>query len=255
MLANNLYPNYIIMAFKCSVFVLVLAVIGVQSEQVPQDSYLDALKKTQEADGIHGERFVIIAVVICSTQFEILWWFLQNFLFFGIKDSRVAREDFSSSGYPDNSLGLTSGYDYTPKSQYGPPSSQYGPPSTEYSTGFGPSAPYPPSSYGHSVYGPPKPINMYNFAGPPQPHNLPTEHWLLDKLKFKLDLFTIGKLLLKLIIFKKIIKFIAIICLLLWLPKFQTKHMKMEDTVDAEDDEDEDDDEDRRRQFGRSHRK
>lgn len=92
---------------------------------------------------------------------------------------------------------------------------------------------------------------MYNYAGPTHAYNLPDEHWLFDKLKFKLDIFTIGKLLLKLIIFKKIIKFIAIICLLLWLPKFQSKHMKMEDMDDDDkDDDDDDDDDDRRRQFG-----
>lgn len=36
-----------------------------------------------------------------------------------------------------------------------------------------------------------------------------------------MDFFTIGKILLKLIIFKKIVKFIALICLLLFLPKLQ----------------------------------
>lgn len=52
-------------------------------------------------------------------------------------------------------------------------------------------------------------------------------HWLLDKFKFKLDLFTIGKILIKLIIFKKIVKFIALICLLLFLPRLQTKPLNV----------------------------
>lgn len=71
-------------------------------------------------------------------------------------------------------------------------------------------------------------------------HSAPRdEHWLLDKFKFKLDLFTIGKILLKLIIFKKIIKFIALICLLLFLPKLQTKHMNFMDLLGGGDDSDE----------------
>lgn len=167
---------------------------------------------------------------------------------FVVKD-RTARDDYSSGGFSDNSIGLTSGYDYTPKhNEYGPPS-----------TGYGSPAPYPPTSYGSypsgpaPVYGPPKPINMYNYAGPPHAYNLPGEHWLLDKLKFKLDLFTIGKILIKLIIFKKIIKFIALICLLLWLPKFQSKHMKMEDEDEDEVEDDDDDDDDRRRALNRDY--
>lgn len=163
-----------------------------------------------------------------------------RFVFPSFQDSRVARDDYSAS-YSDNSLGLTSGYDYNPKPEYGPPpSTSYGAPS------YGPPTSYYPSAPGS--YGAPKPINMYNYAGPPHAYNLPGEHWLLDKLKFKLDLFTIGKILLKLIIFKKIIKFIALICLLLFLPKLQSKHMKMEDLVGSNDEDDDDDD--RRRQFG-----
>lgn len=71
-------------------------------------------------------------------------------------------------------------------------------------------------------------------------HSAPRdEHWLLDKFKFKLDLFTIGKILLKLIIFKKIVKFIALIGLLLFLPKLQTKHMGFMDLLAGGDDSDE----------------
>lgn len=88
----------------------------------------------------------------------------------------------------------------------------YGPP-----TSYGPSAPIygPPSAYG--------PPTGYFRHGPPkyyavQHHRTPRD-WLLDKLHFKLDLVTIGKIILKLIIFKKIVKFIAILCLLLFLPK------------------------------------
>uniref|UniRef100_A0A182JNS6 Uncharacterized protein n=1 Tax=Anopheles christyi TaxID=43041 RepID=A0A182JNS6_9DIPT len=112
----------------------------------------------------------------------------------------------------------SSSYDYSvPSNSYGPPTSTgnelYQPaPHKEY----GPPPPKP-------VYGPPKPI----YGPPPPPpsgpvtHGMPyfsPENWLLSKLKFKFDLFTIGKILLKLVIFKKIVKFIALLCLLFFIP-------------------------------------
>ncbi|XP_055711902.1 uncharacterized protein LOC129806748 [Phlebotomus papatasi] len=103
-------------------------------------------------------------------------------------------------------------------------------PRDDLSPGYEPVKPIygPPTSYGPSapVYGPPSaygPPTGYFRHGPPkyyavQHHRTPRD-WLLDKLHFKLDLVTIGKIILKLIIFKKIVKFIAILCLLLFLPK------------------------------------
>ena len=44
-----------------------------------------------------------------------------------------------------------------------------------------------------------------------------------DKLKFKLDLFTIGKIILKLVIFKKVVSLIAILCLLMFIPTLKHK--------------------------------
>lgn len=55
---------------------------------------------------------------------------------------------------------------------------------------------------------------------------------ILDKLKFKIDLFTIGKIILKLIIFKKIVALIAILCLLLFLPSL--KHKETESSSSGE---------------------
>ncbi|XP_052890444.1 uncharacterized protein LOC128298712 [Anopheles moucheti] len=122
---------------------------------------------------------------------------------------RISRGDYNI--VPSNS------YDY------GVPTGSYGPPT---STGNELYQPAPHKEYGtppKPVYGPPKPI-----YGPPQPpptgpvsHGMPyfsPEHWLLSKLKFKFDLFTIGKILLKLVIFKKIVKFIALLCLLFFIP-------------------------------------
>lgn len=123
----------------------------------------------------------------------------------------------SSYGPPSSSYGPLSSSYGPPSSSYGPPSSSYGPPSFSYH--------YGPPSYG-------RPVNVFNYGPVPQKfpiiHSAPRdEHWLFDKFKFKLDLFTIGKILIKLIIFKKIIKFIALICLLLFLPKLQTKQMNI----------------------------
>lgn len=118
---------------------------------------------------------------------------------------------FSSGGgvYPSGS----GGYDYNNNNinpVYGPPI--YGPPQQAY----GP-PPLPPSGYGAplgpSGYGYPSGYGQMGYGLP--------GHWLLDKLKLKLDIFTVGKILLKLLIFKKIVKFFAIICLLLFLPKLK----------------------------------
>lgn len=181
--------------------------------------------------------------------------------------------------YKENRISSHPGYSYhPPSSEYGPPSSEYGPPSSEYgppitseygapassygppSSSYGPPSPSygspPSSSYGPPSHPPfdlhygPRPINVYNYGPSPQKfpivHSAPrVEHWLLDKFKFKLDLFTIGKILLKLIIFKKIIKFIALICLLLFLPRLQNKHMNIVDMLAGGDESEEEPEEKR----------
>lgn len=69
-------------------------------------------------------------------------------------------------------------------------------------------------------YGPPS----YPPQEPPPPYGMPHAliggilSELLEKLKFKINLFTFGKLLLKLVLFKKLVSFIAVICLLLFIP-------------------------------------
>ncbi|XP_058974951.1 uncharacterized protein LOC101894624 isoform X2 [Musca domestica] len=118
---------------------------------------------------------------------------------------------FQSSHLSDTDSGSDfGGYNYSPPNdiQYLPPSTPapvYGPPAPIY----GPPAP---------VYGPPQ----TNFYKPLQfPHHPRDQFTLLEKLKTKVNLFTIGKIILKLLIFKKIIKFIGVICLLLFLPKLK----------------------------------
>lgn len=107
-------------------------------------------------------------------------------------------DDFGAT-YP------SAGYDYKP---YGPPPAQspsYGPPHPTY----GP----PP----HFSSPPPHHHHMYPVYGPP-PTQAARGDWLWDKFHFKFDLLTVGKILLKLLIFKKIVKFIGVICLLMFLP-------------------------------------
>ncbi|XP_049282102.1 uncharacterized protein LOC125763254 [Anopheles funestus] len=121
-------------------------------------------------------------------------------------------------------------YNIVPSSsyEYSVPSGNYGPPTA---TGNELYQPAPHKEYGlppKPVYGPPKPIYGPPAPYPPPPpppgpvsHGMPyfsPENWLLSKLKFKFDLFTVGKILLKLVIFKKIVKFIALLCLLFFLP-------------------------------------
>lgn len=121
-----------------------------------------------------------------------------------------------SYGTPEPSYGTPSPNYGSPTSNYGPPANSYGPPEPNHHVPapvYGPpSIPQPAPSYA--------PVPIY-FKPVPYPHYL-HDHWpLLAKLKAKLNLFTIGKLLLKLVIFKKVIKFISFICLLLILPKLK----------------------------------
>lgn len=103
----------------------------------------------------------------------------------------------------------------TPAKEYGTPSSQYGSPSPQYGT---PSAQYgtPSTQYGtpSTQYGTPTQQNGYSYG---DPYAAPDTHSALSPLGDKLGL--IFKILLKVLIFKLIVKFIAVICVLLFLPK------------------------------------
>ncbi|KAL4716179.1 hypothetical protein ACJJTC_013956 [Scirpophaga incertulas] len=119
-------------------------------------------------------------------------------------------------GPPSSSYGLPSNSYAPPSSNYGPPSSSYGPPAPIYgppAQTYGPPAP---------IYGPPKPIAP--VYGPPLkpsygiPYTAPALGFL-DKLSLKLDILTIAKLLLKFLIFKKLVTMLAVVCMLLVIPK------------------------------------
>ncbi|GLV31936.1 hypothetical protein CBL_07695 [Carabus blaptoides fortunei] len=106
------------------------------------------------------------------------------------------------------------------------PGQEYGPPGHGY-----PETPYPPPAhYGAPMYGPPAHGPSYPSPFLGMPHAM---LGLLDKFHLKLDIFTVLKIILKLVIFKKIVSFIAILCLLLFIPKF-----KMSKGGDEDDDAD-----------------
>ncbi|XP_055848129.1 uncharacterized protein LOC129913459 [Episyrphus balteatus] len=151
-----------------------------------------------------------------------------------------------NSQHPSELYGPPPGYNYEPQIQqpqqeYGPPQQVYGPPQPEY-------GPPPQPQYGpppHAEYGPP-PQTEYIHHPPAIYHEYPKQQaigmahqqvsipeWLLGKLKLKLNLFTLGKILLKLIIFKKIVKFIGVICLLLFLPKLGNM-FKMDEPAESD---------------------
>lgn len=58
--------------------------------------------------------------------------------------------------------------------------------------------------------------------------------WFLSKLLKKFDLILVSKIMLKLIIFKKIIKFIGIICLLMFIPILKKKFEESYDSSEED---------------------
>lgn len=93
---------------------------------------------------------------------------------------------------------------------------------------------YLPPAPSSTVFGP---THSYNYPQEPfhKPvHPIPyySHDSFFAKLKSKMSVFTLGKIILKLLIFKKIVKFIGIICLLLVLPKLKSlfsDNMSVED--------------------------
>ncbi|XP_031766735.2 uncharacterized protein LOC113509877 [Galleria mellonella] len=112
-----------------------------------------------------------------------------------------------------------------PSSSYGPPAQTYGPPAHTYgppTQTYGP----PAQTYGPpaQTYGPPVPKPLPPVYGPPlkPTYGVPFKSpgfGFLDKLSLKLDILTIAKLLLKFLIFKKLVTMLAVVCMLLVIPK------------------------------------
>ncbi|XP_036148396.1 uncharacterized protein LOC105833025 isoform X2 [Monomorium pharaonis] len=115
-----------------------------------------------------------------------------------------------------------------PQNSYGPPQNSYGPPSDGPSfypqtSSYGPNFLSSQQGYGPSIHtSVPTPIYGAPYALPDVTHVslLPSIDLGLP-LALKLNAFTIAKIILKLVIFKMIVKFIAVICLLLFIPKLE----------------------------------
>ncbi|XP_043274417.1 uncharacterized protein [Venturia canescens] len=140
----------------------------------------------------------------------------------------------------------------SPQTSYGSPSPQvqiYGLPNHSYSkaptapfNSYGPpNTGYSPAGTPHQAYGPP-PSSSY---GAPFAIQNPSQQLssLMPSIDFswpfalKLNAFTLAKILLKLVIFKMIVKFIALICLLLFIPKLEiVKKVESNDDSDDSDD-------------------
>ncbi|KAL6262926.1 hypothetical protein P5V15_005714 [Pogonomyrmex californicus] len=132
-----------------------------------------------------------------------------------------------------------------PQNSYGP-SQNYGPPNNSPSfypqiSSHGPPGNYLPPQQG---YGP----SIHTSASTPvygAPYALPdVAHFSLLPsidlglpLALKLNAFTIAKIILKLVIFKMIVKFIAVICLLLFIPKLEIIKKKVSNNKDDDDEE------------------
>lgn len=138
----------------------------------------------------------------------------NNYLTSSSYGSPVKFSSETTYNSPPNTYGPPSPT-YNAPQTYGPPSQNYGPPSQSY----GP----PAQSYGPPIHKPLPPVPVY---GPPlkPTYGVPYSTGLpglgfFDKLSLKLDILTIAKLLLKFLIFKKIVTMLAVVCMLLVIPK------------------------------------
>ncbi|XP_035740769.1 uncharacterized protein LOC118449812 isoform X3 [Vespa mandarinia] len=137
------------------------------------------------------------------------------------------------SVYPENSYGQA-------QTNYGPPQSNYGPPSQTYGV------PVRPQQFDELPFG-----NSYmshqqgEARGYDSSGGIPYEHTSSSLIEFpridlswpfalKLNAFTLAKILLKLVLFKMIVKFIAVICLLLFIPKLEIIKKANKDEAEEE---------------------
>ena len=138
-------------------------------------------------------------------------------------------DNFAPSSYDPKLNSFTGSYNVQSApsySSYSAPSSSYGSPG---SSSYYPSPSYSSSSsYGHSPspsYGVPASFYPSTTVVHKMPEAQKSSHseWFLAKLMKKFDLILVSKIILKLIIFKKIVKFIGIICLLMFIPILKKK--------------------------------
>lgn len=235
-------------AFILALSVCVSAIVGpsngTKSSLSKTDTYLDAYSKSR----VEAEKAKQGVVIITAKDGEKKISNRDDSYQSGYDYSPPFSSDssFSSSGSPSYS-GPSASNSYSPSpsygspvkfepeitynsppNTYGPPSPNYGPPAQSYgppghAQTYGPPAQTygpPAQSYGPPIHKPlPPPI-----YGPPLkpsygvPYTAPALGFL-DKLSLKLDILTIAKLLLKLLIFKKLVTMLAVVCMLLVIPK------------------------------------
>ncbi|KYQ51461.1 hypothetical protein ALC60_09459 [Trachymyrmex zeteki] len=151
----------------------------------------------------------------------------------------------SSDSYPQ-SFKLSMDYNdrySVPQNSYGPPQNSYRPPNDDPSlypqtSSYGPPGNYlpPQQGYGPSIHTsipPPVYSAPYALSDVAQISLLPSINLGLP-FALKLNAFTIAKIILKLVIFKMIVKFIAVICLLLFIPKLEIIKKKVSNKDDDE---------------------
>lgn len=162
-----------------------------------------------------------------------------------VYDSPPTSYDYKTNSYPSPSYAEPTSPDLSAYNVQSVPSTGYGIPNPSY--GAGVSSYYPQTSYGTSPssYNSPQTSygsshqtshgSPYNYVSPsyyPSSTAMASKYpeaqkshsgWFITKLMKKFDLILMSKILLKLIIFKKIVKFIGVICLLMFLPMLKKK--------------------------------
>ncbi|KAH9630504.1 hypothetical protein HF086_000717 [Spodoptera exigua] len=232
----------VILALSASVSAIVGPSNGTKSTLSKTDTYLDAYSKSRiEAEkakqGVviitakDGEKKISNRDDSYQSGYDYSPPFSSDSSFSSSGSSGYSGPSASNSYSPSPSYGSPVKFEpeityNAPPNTYGPPAPTYGPPAHSYgppAQSYGP----PAQMYGPpaQTYGPPihKPLPPPIY-GPPLkpsygvPYTAPALGFL-DKLAFKLDILTIAKLLLKFLIFKKLVTMLAVVCMLLVIPK------------------------------------
>jgi hypothetical protein len=154
--------------------------------------------------------------------------------------SSYGSPSYNVQSAPSSSYGVPSSSYSAPSSSYGTPSSSYGAPSSSYgspgSSSYYPQPTYgsPQSSYGAPSYYPSTHTVISHPEPEPETQKGSHSHWFIAKILKKFDLILMSKILLKIIIFKKIVKFIGLICLLMFIPILKKKFEEHSGELDEE---------------------
>ncbi|XP_075975264.1 uncharacterized protein LOC142975979 [Anticarsia gemmatalis] len=236
----------VVLAFSVYVSAIVGPGNGTKASLQKTDTYLDAYSKSR----VEAEKAKQGVVIITAKDGEKKISNRDDSYHPGYDYSPPSSSDsFSSSGSssfsgpsasnsylpPSTSYGSPVKFEpeityNAPPNTYGPPAQTYGPPAQTYGPPvqtYGPPAQTygpPAQSYGPPVHKPLPPPLPPPIYGPPLkpsygvPYTAPALGFL-DKLAFKLDILTIAKLVLKLLIFKKLVTMLAVVCMLMVIPK------------------------------------